>query len=285
MALFLPGAKAFPGIWKGKGAEMIREDLEAAGVLSRDDRGALVTTDECGFVYDFHDLRHTFGTLLNKAKVPLATAQRLMRHSDPKLTANIYTHVLIDDKAEALANLPTIAARRPADEQAAKTGTEDAPAFLQVGNWMDTPRDTSALDLDGEIWTCTESPEGRKAPLSGMAGNVKTPCLPMGNKGRICGANSGIRTQDLRFANEQPQNCNILNRKKLHELQNSLDTPRDTLASKNAITIAETTRSAIPSELVNIVASWTSIPDQIKAAVQAVLAPYLIGGDRKEGDG
>ncbi len=199
MAFFLPGAKAFPGMWKGKGAEMIRADLEAAGILSRDEDGELITLDEYGLSYDFHGLRHTFATMLNKARVPLATAQRLMRHSDPKLTANIYTHVLIDDKAEALANLPTIAARRPADEPAARTGTEDAPAFLQVGNWMDTPRDTSALDLDGEIWTCTESPEGRKAPLSGMAGNVKTPCLPAGNKGWICGANSGIRTQDLRF--------------------------------------------------------------------------------------
>ncbi len=199
MALFLPNAKAFPGMWRGRGADLIREDLEAAGVLSRDDKGKLITTDEYGFVYDFHDLRHTFGTLLNKARVPLATAQRLMRHSDPKLTANIYTHVMIDDKAEELAKLPTIAARRPAKEQVAKTGTEGVPALPQVGNIMDTSRDTSELDFDGEIWSCAESSEGAKAGIQWMLGNVKTPCLPRENKGPIYGANSGIRTQDLRF--------------------------------------------------------------------------------------
>jgi hypothetical protein len=53
-----------------------------------------------------------------------------MRHSDPKLTANIYTHVLLDDKAEALANLPMIAAHRPTDESAVRTGTDDCAAII-----------------------------------------------------------------------------------------------------------------------------------------------------------
>ncbi|MDR1613569.1 MAG: tyrosine-type recombinase/integrase [Planctomycetota bacterium] len=125
MALFLPNAKAFPGMWREKGAEMIRIDLEAAGILKRDAKGELIITDEYGLVYDFHGLRHTFATLLNQARVPLSTAQKLMRHSDPKLTANIYTHVLVEGKAEALAKLPAITAnsRENARETAAATGT------------------------------------------------------------------------------------------------------------------------------------------------------------------
>ena len=125
MALFLPTAQAFPGMWAGKGAEMIRIDLEAGGVLARNADGTLCTADEFGLVYDFHSLRATFATLLNKARVPLATAQRLMRHSDPKLTAGIYTHVLMTDKAEELAKLPKIAAAVTAEKEAA-TGTCDA---------------------------------------------------------------------------------------------------------------------------------------------------------------
>jgi integrase len=34
----------------------------------------------------FHDLRHSTATLLLKAKVPLATVQRILRHTDPKIT-------------------------------------------------------------------------------------------------------------------------------------------------------------------------------------------------------
>ena len=45
----------------------------------------------------FHDLRHTTATLLVKQGVPLAIVQRLMRHSDPALTAGIYGHLDLED--------------------------------------------------------------------------------------------------------------------------------------------------------------------------------------------
>jgi excisionase family DNA binding protein len=41
----------------------------------------------------WHDLRHSTASLLNVAGVPLAEAQKILRHNDPKLTAEIYTHV------------------------------------------------------------------------------------------------------------------------------------------------------------------------------------------------
>ena len=45
----------------------------------------------------FHDLRGTTATLLARAGVPLVVAQRILRHTDPRLTANIYTHVDVGD--------------------------------------------------------------------------------------------------------------------------------------------------------------------------------------------
>jgi len=45
----------------------------------------------------FHDTRHTTGTLLLKAGVPLATVQRILRHSDPATTSEIYGHLDLDD--------------------------------------------------------------------------------------------------------------------------------------------------------------------------------------------
>ncbi|MFN7020829.1 MAG: tyrosine-type recombinase/integrase [Phycisphaerales bacterium] len=51
-------------------------------------------------------MRHTFGTHLSKAGVPLRTAQAAMRHSDPSLTANVYTDPKLLDVAGAVACLP-----------------------------------------------------------------------------------------------------------------------------------------------------------------------------------
>jgi integrase len=45
----------------------------------------------------FHDLRHTTGTLLLKAGVPYATVQRMLRHTDPRLTTEIYGHLDVED--------------------------------------------------------------------------------------------------------------------------------------------------------------------------------------------
>lgn len=53
-------------------------------------------------------LRHTFGTHLSKAGVTLQTAQAAMRHSDPSLTANVYTDPKLLDVAGAGASLPDL---------------------------------------------------------------------------------------------------------------------------------------------------------------------------------
>ena len=55
---------------------------------------------------DFHSLRHTFVTNLCKANVSPKTAQTLARHSDIRLTMNIYTHVDDQEQAAAIAQLP-----------------------------------------------------------------------------------------------------------------------------------------------------------------------------------
>lgn len=90
---------AFPGMSITKAAAMIRHDLKRAGITYKDGLGRAA---------DFHALRHTFGTLLCRAGIPLATAQRLMRHSDPKLTSNIYNHVEDSDKTEAIKKISEI---------------------------------------------------------------------------------------------------------------------------------------------------------------------------------
>lgn len=53
----------------------------------------------------FHDLRHTTATLLSKADVSLATVQRILRHTDPAITSEIYGHLDLDDMRKAVNKL------------------------------------------------------------------------------------------------------------------------------------------------------------------------------------
>ena len=72
----------------------LQKDLEAAGVEYQDARGEYA---------DFHAMRHTYITRLNRAGTPLATAMSLARHSDPKLTLKAYDHANDADRRAAIA--------------------------------------------------------------------------------------------------------------------------------------------------------------------------------------
>jgi len=62
----------------------------------------------------FHDLRGTTATLLARGGAPLVVAQRILRHSDPRLTANVYSRVDLGDLRDglnriAIPAMPTLA--------------------------------------------------------------------------------------------------------------------------------------------------------------------------------
>lgn len=58
-----------------------------------------------GFNADFHAMRHTFITNLCRANVSPKTAQALARHSDIRLTMNVYTHIDQAEQATAIGML------------------------------------------------------------------------------------------------------------------------------------------------------------------------------------
>ncbi len=179
--MFLPAAKTFSGMWAGKGAAMIRADLEAAKILSRDANGNLNTVDEYGLSYDFHGLRHTFATLGAKAGIPLAVMQKLMRHSDPKLTAGIYTHVLVADKADELAKLPEIAAIVTTEKEAA-TGTYDATQ--ESDKIIVMPIDSFGTDATANIKTYGDFQNMANGSLIKMSKHKKA-LSPKGKQGDL----------------------------------------------------------------------------------------------------
>lgn len=72
----------------------------------RQESDFLLYKNEAGLFADFHANRHTFITNLARAGVAPKVAQTLARHSDIRLTMNVYTHTDLSEKVEAVARLP-----------------------------------------------------------------------------------------------------------------------------------------------------------------------------------
>ena len=93
-----PGDRVFDSVPR---VSTLHRDLKRAGI----DPGTPDPDDGQPDVIDLHALRSTFATLLARANVPLTLAQRLLRHSDPRLTANVYTRLQLHDARGAVAAL------------------------------------------------------------------------------------------------------------------------------------------------------------------------------------
>ncbi len=103
-----------------KGVREFNKDLAFAGILKHDARGRTL---------DLHCLRHTFCTWLAQSGVSLQVAQRLMRHSDPKLTTAHYTHLGLLDLGAAVEKLPYLSTRKTAAAAAENDGRNLPPSI------------------------------------------------------------------------------------------------------------------------------------------------------------
>jgi integrase len=86
-------------IWSVKvehAAEMIRHDLESAGIPYENGSGHCV---------DFHSLRVTYITNLVRSGASVKTCQELARHSTPTLTIGVYAKATLHDKQGAVDSL------------------------------------------------------------------------------------------------------------------------------------------------------------------------------------
>jgi integrase len=112
---------------------MMRKDLEAAGIPFADAQGRRV---------DFHSLRGTLNTHL-AGKVDPQVRQKIMRHSDIKLTLETYTDSKLLGLSKAIGTLPAF------EEDATLCATN-----------LDTPRhDAAPADTNNKSPNTTEHPE------------------------------------------------------------------------------------------------------------------------------
>ena len=96
---WLPGRTGllWPGTWSERASQMIQADLETADIPYETEQG----------VFDFHTLRHQFLSDLASSGVHPKVAQELARHSTISLTMDRYSHVLDEQKTDAIESLPS----------------------------------------------------------------------------------------------------------------------------------------------------------------------------------
>ncbi len=163
-------------------------DLAFAGIPKKDSRG---------WTLDLHALRKTYGTLLSKGGVPLRTAQAAMRHSDPSLTANVYTDPQLLDVAGAHDSLPVLSLDAQATERQRATGTT-ASATLAPMLAPGSGQKGHSVGSTGR--SRQDSPQNRPDPHTGVSAfkcNEKRP-LSSPDNGRLESGRQDLNLRPLR---------------------------------------------------------------------------------------
>jgi integrase len=120
-----------------KGSDMLRRDLEAAGIEYQ---------DASGHFYDFHSLRCQTATLADAAGVSPRVVQKMMRHSTLELTGR-YTKPRIVDIEAATSKLPSLKPEGDKPESLAATGTDGQIHQQTFAHHLPTAGDVSGRDL------------------------------------------------------------------------------------------------------------------------------------------
>ena len=138
LALKAPGKPVFHPMTT-RTAEMLRVDLEAAGIPYETDSG----------VVDFHSLRGCYISYLISSGASVKTCQTLARHSSPSLTIGIYAKASLHDISGAVENLPDLTPRGSIAEREtlSATGTDGANHRQTLAPYLLHSGDVSSHDL------------------------------------------------------------------------------------------------------------------------------------------
>jgi integrase/recombinase XerC len=177
-------AAAPVAVLPGKLPPMVRADLRrarAAWIRSTESRSErrsrresdfLAEHDRNGHVVDFHALRATYITMVVKSGAMPKVAQDLARHSDPKLTMNVYTKLGIHDLGGALDRMPSIGPVSPESQPLRATGTDGNATGPQYGQQCESG------ELRLAATECNHNgPDGTDCPADKATRGTRTPDL------------------------------------------------------------------------------------------------------------
>ena len=255
---YLTGKPDAAPVWGGtwardhRGAEMLRIDLEAAGI-------AYATEGPDGPEYaDFHSLRHSYLTLGGRSGIDLRTLQELAGHSKPELTAR-YSHRRLYDLAGAVDKLPNLVppTSHASDIPLRMTGTDDGAGAVPgaVAGGISTHQSASS-----RILRVVGGMEGGSLKTLEMIGAGASLHRPASN---CISEDDGTRTRNHRIDSPQIADCNS---------QQSMALTSNAAAGCSAGCSEKTSEGGnTDPELAGLVAAWPTLPDPIRRAMLALL--------------
>ncbi len=272
----LTGKPADALVWAGTwssgrtGAEMLRRDLEVAGI-------AYAVEGPDGPEYaDFHALRHTYLTMLGRNGVDLRTAQELAGHSTPLLTAR-YSHRRLHDLTGAVNKLPNLVPSMPIPVEIPlrMTGTDGdsgvppgvpgvprgvpgVPRGVPTGGIR--PHRNAPMCIAGAFGGGSDNPN-EPLEMTGAGASQHRPASIRMNEG------DGGRTRNLR--SDSPPSLLVNPRESKHF-------PSSTPSGCTAGCTKEQSEGGLPdADLAALVAVWPTLPEPIKAAIRALLGSVM----------
>ncbi|MBT4766830.1 MAG: tyrosine-type recombinase/integrase, partial [Phycisphaerae bacterium] len=161
-----PGGPMDPVFGSVPTLKTFRRDCERAGITLLDDQQRTI---------DFHSLRMTLATRLQREGVHASIAQRIMRHASFKTTDKYYTDLRLHDLSEAISRLsgPT-GPVEPAICQA--TGTDDAGPVRCHQNRHHSVHETvqsGASGCESDRNFSSTSPNNKPRRKAGLCGSVR----------------------------------------------------------------------------------------------------------------
>lgn len=118
--------------------DTLRKDLDQAGIAFKDARGRQA---------DFHALRYSFATRLMRACVSPRVAMQLMRHSEMRLTAKIYTDADQLPTDAAVQSLPSL--MENGTQLCTQTMVISGPRVARAGKTTSSPESAEPTDSKG----------------------------------------------------------------------------------------------------------------------------------------
>ncbi len=197
-----PNAKAFDLPSKYRMADMVRADLEDAGIDWQDNGDGVI---------DFHSLRHSTASLLAASGVNPKTAQAIMRHSDINLTMSRYTHIFRGAESEAVESMPDFSSQ--GRQRQVATGTDGKPAELSKNAYKPAYKkltknayfdgqSLSSIGSDAVQEQCNISQnKGEANPLQSAELGTKKEPMSSTDTGSNINTPGRTRTCDLRIRN------------------------------------------------------------------------------------
>jgi hypothetical protein len=148
-------AAVWPGSWVARATEMVRGDLQVAGITP-------VAEGLDGLLFvDFRSLRHSFIGLFDQTGATLKQAMHLARHSDPKLTMARYGHPQLHDLGATVERLLSLLSSDSDEEREAAaqtdiqilraTGTDGRNASMNVDASCSPVAQTCATECDSVL--------------------------------------------------------------------------------------------------------------------------------------